>query len=142
MCGIAGLLDPARATSGDELRAIAMTMADALQHRGPDDVGAWADPAAGVAFGHRRLAIIDVSSEGHQPMEDASGRQVRVSLPTLAGGDHPLLAQPLPTHRVLDLGRVRTDLGYRDLVPARKALARTARWLAGSWGRPQVLPRG
>ena len=74
MCGIAGLLDPARATSGDELRAIAMTMADALQHRGPDDVGAWADPAAGVAFGHRRLAIIDVSSEGHQPMEDASGR--------------------------------------------------------------------
>ena len=42
----------------------------------------------------------------------------------------PLLAQPLPTHRVLDLTRLRTDLGYRDLVPARDALARTARWLA------------
>ena len=41
----------------------------------------------------------------------------------------PLLAQPLPTHRVLDLARIRGDLGYRDLVPAREALARTARWL-------------
>ena len=41
----------------------------------------------------------------------------------------PLLAQPLPTHRVLDLTRVRTTLGYRDALPAREALARTARWL-------------
>jgi len=40
------------------------------------------------------------------------------------------LAQPLPGHRVLDLTRVRTELGYRDLVPARAALAETARWLA------------
>jgi hypothetical protein len=44
----------------------------------------------------------------------------------------PLLAQPLPTHRVLDLTRLRTDLGYHDLVPAREALARTARWLAAN----------
>jgi nucleoside-diphosphate-sugar epimerase len=42
----------------------------------------------------------------------------------------PLLAQPLPTHRVLDISRVRTDLGYRDAVPARAAVAATARWLA------------
>ena len=41
----------------------------------------------------------------------------------------PLQAQPLPTHRVLDLTRLRGDLGYRDLVPAREALARTAHWL-------------
>jgi hypothetical protein len=41
----------------------------------------------------------------------------------------PLLAQPLPTHRVLDVSRVRTELGYRDLVPARDAIGRTARWL-------------
>jgi nucleoside-diphosphate-sugar epimerase len=54
-----------------------------------------------------------------------------VSMPyDLAVPARPLLAQPLPTHRVLDIGRVRTDLGYRDLVPAREALARTARWLA------------
>jgi hypothetical protein len=54
-----------------------------------------------------------------------------VSMPfDLAVPARPLLAQPLPTHRVLDLTRVRTELGYRDLVPAREALARTARWLA------------
>ena len=54
-----------------------------------------------------------------------------VSMPyDLAVPARPLLAQPLPTHRVLDLTRVRTDLGYRDVVPAREALARTARWLA------------
>jgi len=54
-----------------------------------------------------------------------------VSMPyDLAVPAWPLLAQPLPTHRVLDVSRVRADLGYRDRVPAREALARTARWLA------------
>jgi nucleoside-diphosphate-sugar epimerase len=54
-----------------------------------------------------------------------------VSMPfDLALPARPLLAQPLPTHRVLDLTDVRRDLGYRDVVPAREALARTARWLA------------
>ncbi len=54
-----------------------------------------------------------------------------VSMPyDLAVPSWPLLAQPLPTHRVLDLARVRADLGYRDLVPARAAVASTARWLA------------
>lgn len=42
----------------------------------------------------------------------------------------PLLAQPLPTHRVLDLSKLRHRLGYRDAVPAREALVRTAHWLA------------
>jgi nucleoside-diphosphate-sugar epimerase len=56
-----------------------------------------------------------------------------VSMPyDLAVPARPLLAQPLPTHRVLDLTRVRHDLGYRDVVPAREALARTARWLAAN----------
>jgi nucleoside-diphosphate-sugar epimerase len=54
-----------------------------------------------------------------------------VSMPyDLAVPARPLLAQPLPTHRVLDLGRIREELGYCDLVPAREALASTARWLA------------
>jgi hypothetical protein len=53
-----------------------------------------------------------------------------VSMPfDLAVPARPLLAQPCPTHRVLDIGRVRTELGYRDAVPARAALATTARWL-------------
>jgi len=54
-----------------------------------------------------------------------------VSMPyDLAVPARPLLAQPLPTHRVLDLTRVRAELGYHDVVPAREAVARTARWLA------------
>jgi nucleoside-diphosphate-sugar epimerase len=54
-----------------------------------------------------------------------------VSMPyELAVPARPLLTQPLPTHRVLDLTRLRHHLGYHDVVPARRALAHTARWLA------------
>jgi nucleoside-diphosphate-sugar epimerase len=53
-----------------------------------------------------------------------------VSMPfEIAVPSRPLLTQPLPTNRVLDVGRVRADLGYRDRVPARDAVAHTARWL-------------
>jgi nucleoside-diphosphate-sugar epimerase len=56
-----------------------------------------------------------------------------VSMPyELAIPARPLLAQPLPTHRVLDLTRLRSELGYRDLVPAREAVRHTARWLAAN----------
>lgn len=75
MCGIAGVVDAA-APRGDELLALAGRMADTLAHRGPDDAGAWADPAAGVALGFRRLSIVDLSPEGHQPMASAGGRYV------------------------------------------------------------------
>lgn len=51
-------------------------MAGTLQHRGPDDAGAWIDPQAGIALGHQRLSIIDLSAEGHQPMASVSGRYV------------------------------------------------------------------
>ena len=51
-------------------------MADTLHHRGPDDVGIWADPEAGVAMGHRRLSIIDLSPAGAQPMISPCGRYV------------------------------------------------------------------
>jgi hypothetical protein len=54
-----------------------------------------------------------------------------VSMPfEIALPARPLLAQPLPTHRVLDLTRLKSDLGYRDVVPAREAVQHTARWLA------------
>lgn len=53
-------------------------MTDALVHRGPDDAGIWLDDAAGVALGHRRLSIVDLSPAGHQPMPSEDGRQVLV----------------------------------------------------------------
>ena len=76
MCGIAGILDPAASTSADRLGALASVMASTLVHRGPDDSGVWVDADAGVAFGHRRLAVIDLGTGGAQPMISAGGRWV------------------------------------------------------------------
>lgn len=77
MCGIVGCLS---APDKDEtrLRRIAETMAHAVRHRGPDAAGSWADPAAGISVGHRRLAILGVGATGAQPMISASGRHVLV----------------------------------------------------------------
>src|SRR5688500_8538233 len=76
MCGIAGFLDLTRARSGDELDAIAARMAACLRHRGPDAHGIWTDPEAGIALGHTRLSIIDLSPAGAQPMVSSCGRFV------------------------------------------------------------------
>lgn len=73
MCGIAGL---ATWRPDTPLAARLTRMIATLTHRGPDDEGAWVDDAEGIALGHRRLAIIDVSPHGHQPMAAASGRYV------------------------------------------------------------------
>lgn len=75
MCGFVGFLT----TEASILRnaeAEALRMAIAIQHRGPDDKGAWADPKAGIALGFRRLSILDLSAAGHQPMQSVSGRFV------------------------------------------------------------------
>jgi asparagine synthase (glutamine-hydrolysing) len=73
MCGIAGVFDP-RSRPADSLAEVAGRMTNSLVHRGPDDVGLWVDGAAGVALGHRRLSILDLSPAGHQPMVSSSGR--------------------------------------------------------------------
>jgi asparagine synthase (glutamine-hydrolysing) len=73
MCGIAGILDP-KATA--DLGGIARKMADSLIHRGPDGGDVWIDQGAGIALGHRRLAIVDLSEAGHQPMISSCGRLV------------------------------------------------------------------
>jgi asparagine synthase (glutamine-hydrolysing) len=73
MCGLAGILttDPViRARITDAVGA----MVAPLRHRGPDDSGVWTDADAGVGLGFRRLAIVDLSPLGHQPMASATGR--------------------------------------------------------------------
>ncbi len=77
MCGITGFIGGS-ASDRDELRSRVELMANQLVHRGPDDAGAWIDPVVGVALGFRRLAILDLSQSGHQPMLSASGRLVLV----------------------------------------------------------------
>ncbi len=74
MCGIAGILDIARRTGADELRTRVRRMADTLIHRGPDGHGLHVDELQGLAMAHRRLAIIDLSDAGAQPMLSRSGR--------------------------------------------------------------------
>jgi len=74
MCGIAGFLSPAGL--GDQADASLQAMSGRIVHRGPDAEGAWMDPSAGIALAHRRLAIIDVSAAGSQPMHSADGRYV------------------------------------------------------------------
>ncbi|MGE0873766.1 MAG: asparagine synthase (glutamine-hydrolyzing) [Burkholderiales bacterium] len=73
MCGLTGVLQH-RADEGLASSVAAMTQA--LLHRGPDDGDTWVDGPQGVAIGHRRLAIIDLSAAGHQPMHSACGRYV------------------------------------------------------------------
>ncbi len=73
MCGLVGFLSPQVAQWGEP---VLQRMANTIARRGPDDVGHWMDGDAGVGLGHRRLAIVDLSPAGHQPMTSGSGRYV------------------------------------------------------------------
>ncbi|HVO23005.1 MAG TPA: asparagine synthase (glutamine-hydrolyzing) [Candidatus Margulisiibacteriota bacterium] len=77
MCGIAGAVASLALPTADvrpnrdALLACVERVSGALRHRGPDGAGLWSTPSAEVVFGHRRLAIIDLSPAGAQPMIDA-----------------------------------------------------------------------
>jgi asparagine synthase (glutamine-hydrolysing) len=75
MCGIVGILLLPNGANPRRLAAVE-DMSEALHHRGPDGGSSWMDPDAGIAFGHRRLAIVDLSDAGRQPMVSASERLV------------------------------------------------------------------
>jgi asparagine synthase (glutamine-hydrolysing) len=77
MCGITGFLNYGPLDEKASLKHL-RNMCDSIQHRGPDDAGYWIDAPAGVALGHRRLSIVDLSVHGHQPMVSACGRYVIV----------------------------------------------------------------
>ncbi len=76
MCGIAGYWDRRAATAADALASLAQGAGDAMAHRGPDGDGVWVDADAGIALAHRRLAIVDLSPTGAQPMASSCGRYV------------------------------------------------------------------
>ena len=76
MCGVAGLIDGRLIGNQRALEANARAMADAIAHRGPDGSAVWCDPEMGIALSHRRLAVIDLSPAGAQPMVSSDGRWV------------------------------------------------------------------
>lgn len=78
MCGFAGFIDNKRSLNSDMLKQTIKKMADTLYHRGPDDSGTWVDATCGIALGFQRLAILDLTPTGHQPMISHNGRFVIV----------------------------------------------------------------
>ena len=133
MCGIAGIL-------GDGAREVALLsrMGGRLRHRGPDDEGVWLDAEAGVGLGHRRLAIVDLSAAGHQPMLSRDGRYVL----TLQRRDLQSRATRAPSSKRAGGARRRLarPFGHRDPAPGDRRLgARSARSSAASACSPSRL---
>lgn len=123
MCGICGILwfQPEVSLAGT-----ASIMADTLHHRGPDDVGVWADPDVGVALGHRRLSVVDLSLAGAQPMMSPCGRYV-----IAFNGE-------IYNHRTL-----REDIETMGAAPLWKGTSDTETLLAAAalWGLSEALQR-
>lgn len=76
MCGFVGFLTSGPWMRNEAAKSLLVRMADSIEHRGPDSAGYWHDAASGIALGHRRLAIMDLSPAGAQPMESPCGRYV------------------------------------------------------------------
>lgn len=101
-------------------------MTSRLRHRGPDDEGMWVDASAGVALGHRRLSILELSPAGHQPMHSPSGRYV--------------LAFNGEIYNHLD---IRAELESAALAPAWRGHSDTETLLTAitAWGLPRTLTK-
>jgi len=78
MCGFTGFLSASTENKFHESEVILRGMIDKIKHRGPDSSGYWQDVSAGISLGHRRLAIVDLTPAGDQPMVSNSGRYVMV----------------------------------------------------------------
>jgi nucleoside-diphosphate-sugar epimerase len=95
------------------------------------------DAAAGKVFNAADEEVLSIRQVIELIAAELDHSLEIVSMPyDLAVPAWPLMAQPLPTHRVLDLTRLKSDLGYHDLVPAREAVGITARWLADNPLKP------
>ena len=130
MCGLTGfwereVRDLPEGRGAEALVARVTRMSTALRHRGPDDSGAWVDEKAGLALGFRRLAILDLSPSGHQPMVSADGRFVIVF-----NGE-------IYNHR--DLRRRLTDATFRGTSDTEVLLEAASAWggelmFSEAWG--------
>ena len=76
MCGIIGFWNLSQDYNIAQLRAMTQLMSNTLLNRGSDDQGIWIEEESGIALGHQRLAIVDLSPEGHQPMKSADERYI------------------------------------------------------------------
>lgn len=125
MCGLAGYLTP-NVVNTDSGRGILGKMCDAIAHRGPDAEGFWLNPATGIGLGHRRLAILDLTAAGAQPMTSKSGRWVVAFNGEIY--NHLQLRQTLDTQR-----RSSSWVGHSD----------TETLLAGfdAWGITETLQK-
>lgn len=120
MCGVAGFLTPDSSDAGRVIRC----MTGALNHRGPDDSGDWIDETCGIALGHQRLSILDLSKAGHQPMQSASGRYVIVF-----------------NGEIYNHQEIRVRLASRSVAPDWRGSADTETLLASidAWGVEKAL---
>jgi len=123
MCGIAGTVSWSPDGNLDQRVS---RMIKTLTHRGPDDQGIWSDQECGVGLGHRRLSILDLSPQGHQPMISASGRYVMAY-----------------NGEIYNFSQVRDDLSRRGLAPQWRGHSDTEILLAcfEAWGIEATLPK-
>ncbi|MBF0498729.1 MAG: asparagine synthase (glutamine-hydrolyzing) [Candidatus Riflebacteria bacterium] len=78
MCGITGFIDKSGRVRPELFHPLIEAMTDCLVHRGPDGSGIWIDEAEGIAVGHRRLAVLDLSVAANQPMISPGGQFILV----------------------------------------------------------------
>jgi len=126
MCGITGYLRLQKDYRESDLQNIIAPMTDAIRHRGPDSAGYWLRPELGLAFGHRRLSIIDTSSGGAQPMISQNGQAVL----TYNG-------------EIYNFAALRTELIQADAAPAWRGHSDTEILLAAlqHWGVEKTLSK-
>ena len=102
MCGFAGFLSATGGVDSTQTQHVLRRMADIIVHRGPDGDGYWVDAAAGIGLAHRRLAVVDLSPAGAQPMASRNGRYVIAFNGEIY--NHKLLREALECHGMLPPG--------------------------------------
>lgn len=126
MCGIAGFWAPQGRLDAGAARETLAGMTDAIAHRGPDATSAWLNGETGIALGHRRLSIVELSSAGAQPMTSDSGRLVIVY-----------------NGEIYNHVALRHDLEAAGAAPTWRGLSDTETLLAAieAWGLEETLRR-